>query len=222
VGGLGERLGRLRQARDLSWRELATRTEIPVQELQRLAGGARKGIPAEWLTALAQTLETTESFLQEGRPPESREVANGFLRHWDGLTRAERDALKYAPIQGRIEAVLGYLAQRFPGLWDRAEAAATLGYTSDSLAQILAGEAPLQSPLLLRLSQVTGLSRDFFVRGDLFGGAAGEDGIAGAQLQAYYEVVQEAARAGISPATLRRAVRILALRSVDTPEDERG
>lgn len=222
MAGLGDRLERLRQERGLSWRELAARTEIPVQELQRLEGGARKGVPAEWLTALAQALGTTAAFLQEGRPPEPREVAAGFLRYWDRLARAERDTLKFAPIQGRIEALLDYLARTFPGLWDRAGAAAALGYTPDSLAQILAGEAPLQSPLLQRLSQLTGLPRDFFVRGDLFGGAAGEDGIAAAQLQAYYEVVQEAAREGISPSMLRRAVRILALRSLDNPEEERG
>lgn len=222
MAGLGERLERLRQVRSLSWRELATRTEIPVQELQRLESGARKGIPAEWLTPLAQALGTTPAFLQEGRPPEPREVANAFLSYWDRLSRTERDALKLAPIEGRIEAILTYMASAFPGLWDRAGAAAALGYTPESLAQILAGEAPLHSPLLQRLSQLTGLARDFFVRGDLFGGVAGEDGIGSAQLQAYYEVVQEAARAGILPAQLRQAVRILALRSVDNPEDERG
>lgn len=222
MAGLGERLERLRQVRGLSWRELATRAEIPVQELQRLAGGARKGIPAEWVTPLAQALGTTVAFLQEGRPPEPREVAAGFLHHWDRLTRTERDTLRLAPIQGRIEAILSYVATTFPGLWDRAGAAAALGYTPDSLAQILAGEAPLQSPLLQRLSQLTGLPRDFFVRGDLFGGVAVEDGIGAAQLQAYYEVVQEAAREGITPSMLRRAVRILALRSVDNPEEERG
>lgn len=222
MAGLGERLERLRQLRGLSWRELAIRTEIPVQELQRLAGGARKGLPAEWLTPLAQALETSPAFLQEGRPPEPREVAAGFARYWDRLSRAERDGLKLAPIQGRIEAMLTYMSTAFPGLWDRSGAAAALGYTPDSLAQILAGEAPLQSPLLQRLSQLTGVPRDFFVRGDLFGGVASEDGIGAAQLQAYYEVVQEAAREGISPAMLRRAVRILALRSVDNPEEERG
>lgn len=222
MAGLGERLERLRQLRGLSWRELAARTEIPVPDLQRLAGGARKGIPAEWLSPLAQALGTTPTFLQEGRPPDPREVAKGFFGYWDRLTRAEREALKLAPIEGRIEAMLTYLAAAFPGLWDRAGAAAALGYTPDSLAQILAGEAPLQSPLLHRLSQLTGLSRDFFVRGDLFGGMAGEDGIGAAHLQAYYEVVQEAAQAGISPSQLRQAVRILALRSVDNPEEERG
>lgn len=222
MAGLGERLERLRQLRGFSWRELAARTEIPAQELQRLAGGARKGIPAEWLDPLAQALETSATFLREGRPPEPREVASGFLRYWDRLSRSERDALKLAPIEGRIEAMLTYLAASFPSLWDRAGAAAALGYTPDSLAQILAGEAPLQSPLLQRLGQLTGLGRDFFVRGDLFGGVAAEDGMGAAQLQAYYEVVQEAAREGISPSMLRRAVRILALRAVDNPEEERG
>lgn len=222
MGGLGERLGRLRQGRGLSVKALATQTEIPAQELQRLEGGARRGIPAEWLRALAQALETSPAFLQEGRPPEPREVAAGFLRHWDRLTATQREALKLAPIQGRIEALLRYLESSYPGPWDRPGAAALLGYTPDSLAQILAGEAPLQSPLLQRISQVTGLPRDFFVRGDLFGGVAGEDGIGGAQLQAYYEVVQEAARAGISPGLLRKAARILALRSEEQNDDERG
>lgn len=219
---MGERLGRLRQGRGLSVKALATQTEIPAPELQRLEGGARRGIPAEWLTALAQALETSPAFLQEGRPPEPREVAAGFLRHWDRLPATQREALKLAPIQGRIEALLRYLESSYPGPWDRLGAAALLGYTPDSLAQILAGEAPLQSPLLQRISQVTGLSRDFFVRGDLFGGVAGEDGIGGAQLQAYYEVVQEAARAGISPGLLRKAVRILALRPEEPNDDERG
>jgi transcriptional regulator with XRE-family HTH domain len=213
--GWGERLERLRQARGLGWKELSARTEIPIQALQRLTAGARKGVPAEWLAALVQALGTTAGFLQEGRPPEPREVATGFLRHWDGLSRAERDALKYAPIQGRIEALLTYLAQAFPGLYDREGIAAALGYTPDSLAQILAGEAPLQSPLLQQICHLTGLPRDFFVRGDLFGGVAGEDGIPATQLREYYAVVLEAAQEGIPPAMLLKAVRILALRAPD-------
>jgi transcriptional regulator with XRE-family HTH domain len=222
MSGLGERLQRLRQGRGLTWKEVATRTGIPVQELQRLEAGARKGIPAEWLSDLANLLGTTQGFLQEGRSPESREVADGFLQEWDALPRPERESLRYAPIQGRIAALLSHLGRRFPGLWDREGVAAALGYTPDSLDQILVGEAPLQSPLLQRLVQLSGLPRDFFVRGDLFGGVAGADGIGDAQLRAYYEVVQEAARGGISPGLLRRAVRILALRSHDDPADEGG
>jgi transcriptional regulator with XRE-family HTH domain len=221
VIGLSHRLARLREARGLGLKEVSTLSGIPLHGLKRLEGGTRRGFPADWLASLAALFFTTEAFLRDGRQPDPGEVRTGFLRYWENLGRSEREGLRYAPIQGRIEAVLRYVASAFPGAMDREAVAAALGYTPDSLAQILSGAAPLQSPLLQRLAGLTDLPRDFFVRGDLFGGVAGEDGIGAADLRAYYDVVQEAARAGISPSLLRRAVQLLALRE-DDPNRERG
>ncbi len=214
VSGLGERLGMLRAARSISVKELAVALSVPYSDLLRLESGPRRQPPADLLRRLSDYFATTEAYILLGEEPSPNELRIGFFRHYEALGSQRRQALKFEPIQGRIEEVLRYLESAYPTVLDRRQVAARLGYTPQSLDDVLRGRAPLESHLLKRLSSQVGLSMDFFVRGDFFGGAVPDDtGLSPDKLSAYYQVVQEAIAAGISPTTLRKAVQLLSVRS---------
>lgn len=211
--GLGNRLASLRAHRGIGLKELSALTGVPHNDLLALETGGRRALSPEKLRRLAGFFSTTPEYLADGQEPSAEALRAGFLHHYDGLAVQEREQLKFAPIQARIEAVLGFLEGAYPTLLDRAQVAARLGYSPQALQEVLRDSAPLQSHLLKRLAGLTGLSLDFLVRGDFFGGAGDSGHLAGhARLSEYYEVVQEAIAQGISPAMLRKAVRILATR----------
>lgn len=209
---IGERLAHLRSVRSLSLKELASRCSIPYPDLLRLEHGGGQTDPA-LVTRLCRFLQTTEEYLLLGEEPSPASIRALYFRHYAELSEAERTALKYAPIQKRVEAVVQFLERSFPTALSRAQVAPRLGYTVEALGDLLRGAAPLQSQILRLLAGLCGLNMDFFVRGDFFGGAVGqENGLPPDLLDQYYQVVQEAIAAGISPAALRQAMRILAVR----------
>ncbi|MDF2630520.1 MAG: Helix-turn-helix domain [Symbiobacteriaceae bacterium] len=211
--GLGSRLARLRTERGLAGRELAIMTGIPYGDLVALEAGNRRRLQADTTRKLAEFFGTTPDYLLDGQEPAPATLRTGFLRYYGSLPSEERERLKFAPIQGRMAAVLRFLQQSYPTLLDRPQVAARLGYSPEALDDVLRGAAPLQSRLLKLLSGLVGLSTDFLVRGDFFGGAVeSEHSMSPEVLSQYYQVVQEAIAAGISPAALRKAVHILAIR----------
>jgi len=209
---LAGRLQQLRTAQAISAMELANRSGVPYAEIVRLESRPRGRVEPEVVRRLASAMQTTPEYLAEGREPDPAALRVGLVRAYGALGPDERERLKYAPIQERLDFVLGYMEQSFPTVLDRRQMAARLGYTPEALTEVLAGMAPLQSHLLKRLANQVGLPVDFFVRGDLFGGADDVRNSDPARIREYYEVVQEAMAAGISPGTLRKAVRILAAR----------
>gem|GEM_PF-2473900 len=213
---LAIRLVSLRGMRNVSARELAAITGIPYSDLLSLESGSRKRPSADVLRRLADCFHTTGEYLLNGDEPSPVALRAGFFRFYDSLAAEERQQLKYAPIQRRVEAVLQFLEHSYPTLYDRGRMAARLGYTPEALADVLQGTAPLQSYLLKLLGTMVGLERDFFVRGDFFGGAVpAEQDLRPDMLAEYYRVVQEAIAAGVTPAALRKAVRILAIRDYE-------
>lgn len=211
--GLGSRLARLRAERGLAGRELSMMTGIPYGDLVALEAGNRRRLQADLARRLAEFFGTTPEYLLNGQEPAPATLRAGFFRYYDALPLEERERLKFAPIQERMAAVLQFLQRSYPTLLDRTQVAARLGYSPDALDDVLRGEAPLQSRLLKLLSGLVGLNIDFLVRGDFFGGAVeAEHSMSPEVLSQYYQVVQEAIAAGISPAALRKAVQILAIR----------
>lgn len=213
MGGIDERLSLLRAARSISLKELAATSGVPFSDLLRVECGPRRQPQGDIVRRLADYFHTTEAYLLVGEEPSPTDLRAGFFRYYESLGAARREALKFEPIQGRIEAVLNFLEQSYPTVLDRRLVAARVGYSPQSLEDVVRGVAPLHSHLLRHLCSQTGISMDFFVRGDFFGGAVPDDaGISPDRLSAYYQVVQEAIAAGISPGALRQAVRILAMR----------
>jgi transcriptional regulator with XRE-family HTH domain len=211
--GLGTRLARLRAERGLAGREVSIMTGIPYGDLVALETGNRRRVQADITRKLADFFGTTPDYLLDGQEPAPATLRAGFFRYYDSLPLEERERLKFAPIQARMTAVLQFLQQSYPTLLDRPQVAARLGYSPEALEDLIRGEAPLQSRVLKLLSGLVGLTTDFLVRGDFFGGAvASEHSMSPEVLSQYYQVVQEAIAAGISPATLRKAVHILAIR----------
>jgi len=211
--GIGERFSRLRGARSITVRELAGATGLPHADLMRLESGARRRPSPELLQRMADYFNTTVEYLRTEAEPAPAALRAGFLREVDRLPTAARYSLKFAPIQGRVEAVLHFLQRSYPTLLDLPQMSARLGYSPASLEDVLRGTAPLQSHLLRLLASHVGLPLDFFIRGDFFGGAAlDEHAVDSSRLAEYYQVVQEAIAAGVSPEALRQAVRILAIR----------
>jgi len=211
--GLGQRVASLRAERGVTVRELAALTSIPHAELLALENSPGRSLPAENLQRLASFFHTTAEYLTDGQEPSPEAIRSGFMLYYDRLAPAEREKLKYAPIQARMEAVLHFLEGAYPTLLDRGQVASRLGYSLQALQDVLKDSAPLQSHLLKRLAGMVGLSLDYFVRGDFFGGVvSGSPDISPAALSEYYDVVQEAITSGISPGALRKAVRILAVR----------
>lgn len=211
--GLGTRLARLRAERGLAGREVSVMTSIPYGDLVALEAGNRRRIQADIVRKLADFFRTTPDYLLDGQEPAPSTLRAGFFRYYDALPTEVRERLKFAPIQERMMAVLQFLQQSYPTLLDRSRVAARLGYSPEALDDVLRGDAPLQSRLLKLLSGLVGLSTDFLVRGDFFGGAVeAEHSMSPDVLSQYYQVVQEAIAAGISPGALRKAVHILAIR----------
>jgi transcriptional regulator with XRE-family HTH domain len=214
VVGIKERLGRLRSFRSMSTKELSAITGTSYSELMRLEGEARRPPSPDLIRKLADFFNTTGEYLLSGVEPTPDHLRVGFYRFYDSLSAEERQQLKYAPIQERIGAVLRFLYGSYPDLFDRIQMSARLGYTPQALDDILSGTAPLQTHLLKELSGQTGLTFDFYVRGDFFGGADGSDAtISPERLSEYYRVVQEAIANQITPGALRRAIQILAIRN---------
>lgn len=211
-----ERLVRLRTLRCLPVKELAALTGIAYPELVRLEGGAGRTPSADVTRRLADFFNTTGEYLVSGQGPGPAALRAGFYRYYDSLGAEERQGLKFAPIQARVEAVLRFMESAYPGVLDRTQVAARLGYTPQALVDVLQGAAPLESHLLKLLVNLTGLSLEFFVRGDFFGGVVSQEpNISPARLSEYYQVVQEAIAAGISPAALRKAVQIMSIRDLE-------
>lgn len=211
--GLGSRIALLRGGRGIPARELAAMTGITYPDLLALESGARRRVTSETVRKLADFFNTTADYLLEGKEPTPAALRNGFFRYYDALEPDARERLKFVPIQGRMEAILHFLEQSYPTILDRSQVAARLGYSPQALSDVLQGSGPLQSRLLRLLSGLVGLTMDFLVRGDFFGGVVeGEQNMSPAILNQYYQVVQEAIAAGISPAALRKAVQILAMR----------
>jgi len=211
--GLGSRIACLRRARGVAVRDLAVMTGIAQSDLLAMENGARRRQPADAVRRIADIFNTTPDYLLDGKEPAPATLRNGFFRHYDALSLEERERLKYAPIQARIESILQFLGQSYPTILDRAQVAARVGYSPEALDDVLRGYAPLQSRLLRLLSGIVGLTMDFLVRGDFFGGVVeAEQNMSPAMLSQYYQVVQEAISAGISPAALRKAVHILSIR----------
>lgn len=216
--GLGERLVRLRAARGVSARELSILTGVPYGDIVAMESGAKRRPTAQAVRKLADFFFSTGDYLLSGAEPTPDMLRAGFFRFYDNLDAGERGALKFAPIQSRIDLALRFLESSYPTVLDRDQVAVRVGYSSQALADVLRDVAPLESHLLRRLGALLGLGLDFFVRGDFFGGAL-EDGqdLDPARLSEYYQVVQEAIAAGISPGALRKAVQILSIR--DREED---
>lgn len=211
--GLGTRIAHLRKARGISAGELAVIIGVPHGELLALESASRRRVSPAVVKKLADWFNTATDYLLEGKEPSPGALRNGFFRHYDALEPDVRSALKFAPIQARMELVLEFLEQSYPTIFDRAQVAGRLGYSPDALADVLSGQAQLQSRLLRLLAGLVGLTIDFLVRGDFFGGVVeSEESMSPAMLSQYYQVVQEAIAAGISPAALRKAVLILAIR----------
>lgn len=209
---IGERLAHLRAARSLSLKELASRCSIPYADLLRVEHGGGQPEPAA-ASRICRFFHTTEEYLTMGEEPAPASIRALYFRYYSDLSEAQRTAMKYAPIQKRVEAVVEFLEQRFPTALSRSHVAPRLGYTAEALGDVLRGSAPLQSQVLRLLSSLSGLNIDFFVRGDFFGGAVQpENDLPPELLDQYYQVVQEAIAAGISPGALRQALRILAVR----------
>lgn len=210
--GIDLRFSRLRAARSVTTRELAVVTGLAHTDLIRLESGSRRRLSPDLLRHLAEYFNTTEEYLAAGAEPAPAALRAGFLREYDRLTPSARQALKLAPIQARVEAILQFLERSYPTLLDFSQMAARLGYTPASLADVLKGAAPLQSHLLRLLASHAGLPLDFLIRGDFFGGVAQDElGVDPARLSEYYQVVQAAIAAGVSPGALRKAVQILAI-----------
>jgi transcriptional regulator with XRE-family HTH domain len=213
--GIGDRVARLRALGGVGLRDLAARAGLAYGDMVALENGARRWPAPSLVRRLADFFNTSAEYLLSGEIPSAAALRTGFFRYHDSLSAEERQALKFAPIQSRVEAVLRYLEGSYPTVLDRAQAASRLGYSQQALEDILRGNAPVASHLLRMLAALTGLGLDFFIRGDFFGGAAPEEiGISPERLSEYYQVVQEAAAAGISPGALRRAVQILSIRDV--------
>lgn len=209
---IGERLAHLRSVRSLSLKELASRCSIPYADLLRLEHSGGQTDPAS-AAKLCRFFHTTEEYLFLGEEPSPASIRALYFRHYAELSEGERTALKFAPIQNRVEAVVEFLEWSFPTALSRAQVAPRLGYTVEALGDLFRGVAPLQSQVLRLLAGLSGLNMDFFIRGDFFGGAVGHDGgLPPELLDQYYQVVQEAIAAGISPSALRQALRILAVR----------
>ncbi|HWI61216.1 MAG TPA: helix-turn-helix transcriptional regulator [Symbiobacteriaceae bacterium] len=211
--GLGSRVARLRSGRGIALRDLSVITGIAQNELLALENGARRKPAADTVRRLAEYFNTTADYLLNGAEPTPGALRNGFFRYYDALAPEDRERLKFMPIQARMEAILAFLEISYPTIMDRSQVAARLGLSPEALADVLAGHGPLQSRLLRLLSGLVGLTMDFLVRGDFFGGVVeAEQSLSPALLSQYYQVVQEAIAAGISPAALRKAVNILAIR----------
>ena len=212
--GFGRRLAALRASRNLSLRELAMQTEIPYSDLMALENGTgrRRPSPAA-VRRLAAYFHTTPDYLLDETEPTPAQLRTGFFRFYDQLGQSEREHLKFAPIQARLEAAVRFLGEACPTLLNRQQVAARLGYSPEALDDVLHGTATLQSRVLKQLAALVGLDVGFFVRGDFFGGAVeAEQDLSPDRLAAYYQVVQEAIAAGISPGMLRKAVQILSAR----------
>lgn len=210
--GIDQRFSRLRAARSITTRELAVVTGLAHADLVRLENGAQRRLAPDLLRHLAEYFNTTEEYLESGAEPSPAALRAGFLHEYDRLAPAAHQALKLAPIQARVEAILQFFERSYPTLLDFPQMAARLGYTPASLADVLKGAAPLQSHLLRLLASYAGLPLDFLIRGDFFGGVAQEErGVDPARLSEYYQVVQAAIDAGVSPRALRKAVQILAI-----------
>lgn len=210
---MGSRIARLRERRGISARELATLSAVTYGDVVALESGARRSLPVQTIRRLAEFFHTTPEYLQQGEAPADSVLRTGFLKYYDGLDPEERLRLKFAPIQGRMEAVLTFLEDSYPTVLDRGQVAARLGYSPDALTDVLTGTATLQSHVLKRLAGMVGLPMEFLVRGDFFGGVVAEEqDLSPTVLSEYYQVVQAAIAAGISPAALRKAVKILAIR----------
>lgn len=213
AGEMGARVAHLRTARRLSVRELAAVSGIPYADLIALEQGRRREPSPELVRRLADLFHTTSDYLMHGSEPSSAALRTGFLRAYESLDAAERQRLKFAPIQERVAVALNFLEQSYPDLLHRTAVAARLGYTPEALADVLGGTAPLESHLLRLLAKLLGLTRHFFVRGDFFGGVVDQAaGVDPNRLNEYYQVVQEAIAAGVSPDALRKAVHILSIR----------
>jgi len=211
--GLGSRIAQLRSGHGLAGRELSAVLGISYGDLVALESGARRRPSPDLIRKLADRFNTHPDYLLDGREPPPATLRNGFFRFYDAMTPEERELLKFAPIQERMGAILTYLERSYPTILDRVQVAARLGYSPEALDDVLQGSAPLQSRLLRLLSGLVGLTMDFLVRGDFFGGVVeGEQSLSPDLLSQYYQVVQEAIAAGISPAALRKAVHILAIR----------
>jgi transcriptional regulator with XRE-family HTH domain len=216
--GLSSRLASLKAARGVSSRELSILTGIPYGDLVSLESGARRKPGSDAIRRLAVFFNSTGEYLLSGAEPSPAVLRAGFFRFYDGLNPEERSALKFAPIQSRIDTGLRFLEGAYPTLLDRSQVAARVGYSLQALEDVLSGAGPLHSHLLKRLAALMGLGIDFFVRGDFFGGVVdAEADLSPARLSEYYQVVQEAIAAGISPGALRQAVQILSIR--DQEED---
>jgi transcriptional regulator with XRE-family HTH domain len=217
--GIGDRLTQLRNLRGLAVKELATLSGVAYSDLVALENGARRNPAPDVVRRLAEYFNTTGEYLLAGESPSAAALRAGFFRHHDAMEQGARQALKFAPIQSRVEAVLHFLEGSYPTVFGRNRVAAHLGYTPGALEDVLRGSAPLESPPLRLLAALSGLGLDFFIRGDFFGGVAPEERSIGPErLSEYYQVVLEAAAAGISPGALRRAVQILSIRD----EEEYG
>jgi transcriptional regulator with XRE-family HTH domain len=211
--GMGSRIARLRERRGISARELATLSAVTYGDVVALESGARRTLPGQTIRRLADFFQTTTEYLLQGEVPGPAALRAGFLKRYDALDPEERLRLKFAPIQSRMEAVLTFLEDAYPTVLDRTQVAARLGYSPDALTDVLSGTATLQSHVLRRLADMVGLPMEFLVRGDFFGGAvAAEQDLSPTVLSEYYQVVQEAIAAGVTPAQLRKAVKILAIR----------
>jgi transcriptional regulator with XRE-family HTH domain len=217
--GLGSRLTSLRAVRGISVRDLSITTGIPFGDLVALESGTKRQAGSDLVRRLSEFFYTSGEYLLSGAEPSPAVLRAGFFRFYDALNASERGALKFAPIQSRIDTALRFLETAYPTLLDRTQVAARVGYSLQALEDVLSGNGPLYSHLLKRLAALMGLGLDFFVRGDFFGGVVDADAdLSPARLSEYYQVVQEAIAQGISPGTLRKAVQILAIR--DQEDDE--
>jgi len=211
VGSLGERIGLVRSGHSISQRELASSARLSYAELVRLEAGGKRRPASDAVARLADFFHTTEAYLVHEHEPSPPDLRTAFLHYFERLDPGLRADLKYAPIQRRVELALQFLERSFPTLFGRRHMAARLGHTLPSLADVLNGTAPLNTHLLKRLASMMGLDLEFFVRGDLFGGAEDEDADYDlSTLASYYQVVKEAISLGVSPDKMRAVVRDLA------------
>jgi transcriptional regulator with XRE-family HTH domain len=208
-GSMGERIAWARNQQGMILQQVSDKSGLAIGYISQLEKGAKVNPTIDALKRLADALHVSVAFIlgEVQAPPyddrsamliggQAWTVGQRFVRHYESLSRAERERLQFETVEQRFARVVDFLCDQFPAIFTRAVVAYQLGLSVRALNDILERDCEVGPVVLSQMVSVTGIPISFFAKGQTE--TVGVD-VSPAQMIQYAEAIGMAADANITP-----------------------
>ncbi|HLN63221.1 MAG TPA: helix-turn-helix domain-containing protein [Symbiobacteriaceae bacterium] len=168
IGLLALRMSWVRKQRGITFQHLSEKSGLAISYLCQLEKGVRTNPTRQTVCAVAAALGVRPAFLfgEPGPgPAHAPELGRQFRQYVEQLPAVRRNDLTVATFNDRFAAVVGFLVDRYPDLFTRAEIAFQLQMSYANLEGILNNQVDVSHTYLEQLALLAGIPVHFLITG---------------------------------------------------------